>query len=327
MRLVANINFSKKDSELYQSSSLNSQVRSHYYTTENFKRYQSEYLNREFEDLSFTVFSDEGPIVSVSVMAEVGKYSFFDFPLRPYVAEGARPVEILGAMSLVKKKIVSDCKQRGVDKVLFYENSFLNKCFQDQIQNVHLIKHYYIDLSFDDNEIKNKVRKSYKSLINWGMKNLKTVIVDKNSPSEDLFESFRQFHIEVAGRETRSKRSWEIQYEMLKEGEVSLVLCYLNESLVSGAMCMNGLEIGYYGIAINNREMMADKVALGHWPVIASAQLAKKHGLKKYTMCEINHTIYSNYINDEEKWKQIELFKAGFATSMEFINVPEVRID
>jgi hypothetical protein len=164
-------------------------------------------------------------------------------------------------------------------------------------------------------------------LINWGLKNLRTIIVDRSSPSEELFEQFRQFHIEVAGRETRSKRSWDIQYEMLKEGETSLVLCYLDERLVSGAMCMNGLEVGYYGIAINNREMMAEKTPLGHWPVIASAQLAKKQGLKKYTMCEVNHTIYGNYINDEEKWKQIELFKSGFATSMEFINVPEVIIN
>ena len=75
------------------------------------------------------------------------------------------------------------------------------------------------------------VRKSYKSLINWGRKNLETKVFDASNMDGSVMEEFENFHIAVAGRRTRSHQSWMLQSKAVKEGMGFVVMGYLDGEL------------------------------------------------------------------------------------------------
>jgi hypothetical protein len=54
------------------------------------------------------------------------------------------------------------------------------------------------------------LRKSSRSLINWGRRNLAIRYVNRDISERALFEQYREFHVAVAGRSTRPKASWDV---------------------------------------------------------------------------------------------------------------------
>ena len=80
---------------------------------------------------------------------------------------------------------------------------------------------------------KASMRKSYSSLINWGMRELNPKVYDETNISWDLMERFRELHIREAGRETRSLKSWHRQFEWIKTGGAFLVVGSMGSDMVS----------------------------------------------------------------------------------------------
>ena len=76
-----------------------------------------------------------------------------------------------------------------------------------------------IDLNLDLASFKSSLRKSYKSLVNWGKNNLDIRIIDSNNLNEESFFAFKDLHIEASGRKTRSDVSWEKQLQAIKCNE------------------------------------------------------------------------------------------------------------
>jgi len=107
------------------------------------------------------------------------------------------------------------------------------------------------------------VRKIYTSLINWGQKNLSPQLLDDRTISPEDVESFRDLHIEVARRETRSRRTWELQYEMVCRGEAVTLPGYMKRELVSAALFLFGPKYCYYGVSAAKRELF-DKPLSNH---------------------------------------------------------------
>ena len=68
----------------------------------------------------------------------------------------------------------------------------------------------------DFQEIKKQVRKSYKQFSNNKFKDVEIREYDKNI-DEKTWLDFKRLHIKVAGRQTRSDKTWNIQYKNLKE--------------------------------------------------------------------------------------------------------------
>ena len=97
-------------------------------------------------------------------------------------------------------------------------------CFQDQFINngLSVFGEYLLNarfshkqafamtinlMNFSAEKYKAGIRKSYKSLINWGSKNLYIQRVNKESGDFSLLEQFMEFHIKISGRRTRSAAS------------------------------------------------------------------------------------------------------------------------
>ena len=167
-----------------------------------------------------------------------------------------------------------------------------------------------IDLSQDKATLKQQIRKSYNSLINWGLRELNPKIFDSLNITWGEMDAFRQLHIREAGSKTRSKKSWQRQLEMVKAGEAFVVMGFLKEQLVTAGFFLHSKTNCYYGSSASRRDMF--NKPLFHslmWTVILHA--------KKIGCCwfEVGEQIYPNYPQEplhSNKELGISEFKAGF---------------
>lgn len=168
-----------------------------------------------------------------------------------------------------------------------------------------------IDLTQEEEAIKRNIRKSYKSLVNQGRREMEFVYVTKDNPDRKLFESFRQFHILTAGRETRPIESWDVQFAMIEAGCSELVLGYLPEhGLVSSALFMDHGDFSSYAVAVYNRELFAEK-PLAHANVFEGIARAKARGKKWFNL----GVLHSKRELSEKEFNIVK-FKKGFCSSL-----------
>ena len=167
-----------------------------------------------------------------------------------------------------------------------------------------------IDLSQDKATLKQQIRKSYNSLINWGLRELNPKIFDSLNITWGKIDAFRQLHIREAGRETRSKKSWQRQLEMVKAGEAFVVMGFLKEQLVTAGFFLHSKTNCYYGSSASRRDMF--NKPLFHSLMWKGIQHAKKIGCCWF---EVGEQIYPNYPQEplhSNKELGISEFKAGF---------------
>ena len=168
-----------------------------------------------------------------------------------------------------------------------------------------------IDLSLNENSLHQMVRKSYQSLINWGLNNLKIEIFDYNNYQSDLIYSFKNLHFSVSGKKTRNDKTWEIQGEMVKSREAFIVTGLYNDKLLTAALFICSDNYCYYGVSASNREHF-DK-PLSHSIIWKAILHAKALGLHFF---ELGEQIFQNEnITLTQNFKKelgISKFKRGF---------------
>jgi hypothetical protein len=205
---------------------------------------------------------------------------------------------------------ISELKiEKGLTKLLFFQNPYITSLYINNILSTEVAQESYIDLYQSADMLKMNVRKSYKSLINWGLSNLKTVLISKNNLDKILFDSFKNFHIQVAGRQTRSDYSWDLQYDAILNDDAFLLLGYLDDRLVSGAYIIYGSESAYYGVAVNDRQLMKQNIPVGHSILYSSILNAKNIGIKTFKLGVIDN-------KHEDKITQINMYKKGFTNTV-----------
>ena len=101
-----------------------------------------------------------------------------------------------------------------------------------------------IDLTQDKEIIWQSIRKSYKSLINWGERELKIELYDENNITKKIFKLYSDLHFDVVGKKTRSKKSWDIQYDLIKSKNCFLSIGkYKNKIVAGGLFLIMGLFV------------------------------------------------------------------------------------
>ena len=167
-----------------------------------------------------------------------------------------------------------------------------------------------IDYSTGKAVEKSSIRKSYKSLINWGNRELQPKVYDESNITWDHMNVFRQLHIDEAGRETRSVASWRLQYEMVKAGEAFVVFGHLNNEVVSAGLFMHSNTNCFYGISASRRDLF--KKPMFHSLMWLAILHAKKIGCSWF---EVGEQLFPNHPSSEPPSKKelgISEFKAGF---------------
>ncbi len=167
----------------------------------------------------------------------------------------------------------------------------------------------FLDLRPDMVEIKRNFRKSYKSLITSGLELWYIGVLDK--VDELIWDEFRQLHLKVSGRKTRSDETWAIHLRDI--GSQQAFLVYLRNK--SGVMVGGGFfnftrDEGLYAVAAYDRTMF-DK-PLGHVVQYRAIEELKKRGVRWYKIGPRPYPAETPTPTDKEI--SIGEFKQGFAS-------------
>lgn len=223
-------------------------------------------------------------------------------------------------LSINKKKKIKE----SINEIV--ESEF-NKCFISAGYGTNSIK-YSIDylltkrktklmteyrrLIFLDKSIsllKRALRKSYNSLINWGINSMEITIFDSDNISRDVIYKFRDLHIKEAGKETRSIETWEIQYQSIKKGTSFCVLGKYKNEIVSAGWFPIANRHCYYGSSVSKRDLM--NKPLFHALMWTAVIKAKDLGAQFF---ETGVDIVDDYFSEKpsKKEESIAKFKSGF---------------
>lgn len=169
------------------------------------------------------------------------------------------------------------------------------------------------DLRLDLDEIKKSLSKSTRYDIRQGEKHFSLDIYGSNMLQED-WQEFRELHREVSGRETRSRDSWDLQFENLKSDNATFVSArYGTSNKLVGGMYVDRSKLdALYSVAATDRNFFEMGIGVNHamqWKLI---EFLKGIGVEKYVVGyrEMSGT-------KSQKVQNIDLFKSKFGTREE----------
>uniref|UniRef100_UPI0040487EEC hypothetical protein n=1 Tax=Polynucleobacter sp. TaxID=2029855 RepID=UPI0040487EEC len=180
------------------------------------------------------------------------------------------------------------------------------------IINTHLFQ--FINLENDQKILWKDIRKSYRSLINRGLREMDIEYVDSHNIKKSHIDLFRKLHIEVAGKETRSVDSWELQYEWIYNNEAFLYLARMDNEIVTAGIFTYTNSVCTYFSSASRREMF-DR-PLFHAIIWNSILKAKALGCKWFDMNEKYFLNHPSFTTSDEKLLSISNFKMGFGGSL-----------
>ena len=169
-----------------------------------------------------------------------------------------------------------------------------------------------IDLGQSEVDLKRAIRKSYHSLINWGLNSMEIEIHDSTNVKWKTIERFRDLHINEAKRETRSINTWNKQFEAISSGLAFCITAKLDKELVSAAYFLCPYWICYYGSSASRRDLF-DK-PLSHSIIWKAILESKRRGDSLFNIGSTYEYKFNNLATDKEK--NIAYFKEGFGGNL-----------
>ena len=89
-------------------------------------------------------------------------------------------------------------------------------------------------------------------------------------------------------------------------------MTYLDDLLVSGIYISTNENQAYYGVSVNDRDLMKDNKPIGHATLFTSIIESKKRGK--------NIFILGDYNDADDKNKNISNYKLGFTNRVRSVN-------
>ncbi|MBF0181199.1 MAG: hypothetical protein HQM03_14345 [Magnetococcales bacterium] len=266
-----------------------------------------------WEDLSLVITEEGRPVLGVIWSLPVGgtELSAFGRPVVCVEGAGATSGQLQRAHLVLKRELERLTSERGVTGLRHVDplpDGNLTRFGEHLLDLGARAVPFFssiVDLTRGQAALWGEVRKSYKSLISWGRKNL----VIRTEFDEALFASFQALHLREAGRQTRSPRSWELQAAMMRAGEAFMVTGELEGELVSAALFIYNASLCYYGVSAARRDLF-DK-PLSHAILWTAIEQAGRLGCCAFEMGE---QLYPNQGDPRPDQKNLNIakFKRGF---------------
>ena len=306
--------------KLWESLCTDSEFLYPFYQGMNLKYYKEYARDSKFVDRSIVI--SEQQIALIGMRMAIREYedktkelSCYGRPILYLESQKAEMSQIRKAHKLLKAELENILSQDTISKILYRDFfaqthlSFVSQFLLDMgaVATPHFTR--VIELSSSGKDLYQQVRKSYKSLINWGGENLSIKLYDQQSIQKKDMNSFRQLHINTAGRETRSRKTWDLQYEMVCCGEAFLFFGELEKELVTAALFLCSPMYCVYGVSASNRDMF-DK-PLSHALLWNAILHAKKIGCSILEMGDLQYPRQGDPV-PTQKELGITTFKKGF---------------
>jgi len=257
------------------------------------------YVTKEDE---YNQFSDDGgylrsPIVSFT-LPERKREKAYDFIFKTID-------ELAFRYNVVKSLIMFDPQPDYSYHNLFLKYDYINTSLLTQIINLSKPKE---DLWMD-------LRKSYKALINKGLKTYDYHIMTRDNADYEIHEKYRLTHFMAAGRATRPKENFDLQFEQLKAGQATLISVLFEGKYVQLNYFNHYNNYVHYASAADDPEFSSTcMVPIGHAIIWQAIKYFKENN---YKYLELGTQYFGNQLFEypSEKKKMISYFKRGFGGS------------
>lgn len=133
-----------------------------------------------------------------------------------------------------------------------------------------------------------EIQKSYKKRLRYSMNQAarlwKSFILNGPAPELDsVWNAFKDLHIQVSGRQTRSDDSWAIQQSAIRRGEAFLVcLLDIDENMVGGGYFTLSANEALYAVGVYDRALFDKPV--GYLVQYAAIQELVRRGIRWYKL-------------------------------------------
>ncbi len=280
------------------------------------RRYYAETHDQDV-DTSFAVMSGGEPLMLVFCNIHEHILGSYGQPMILVPRSDIDRSKYAPAVSAAVAELDRLAGQHGAHEVVIREDiagSLLSVLGRDCVARgatAAVMQHGFCDLTLDETGLHRGLRKSFRSLINAGRRSMRMAYVNAGNPDRSLFDTYGEFHARVAGRVTRSERSWRAMFEWIAGGGGELALAYHNDSeLVAGTMTTDGSEVSYYASGVYDRDQF-DK-PLAHFPVYDAILRSRGRNMRRY---DLGVLMPKGAGTDKEY--SIGHFKRGFATAVD----------
>jgi FemAB family protein len=184
-----------------------------------------------------------------------------------------------------------------------------HEILKQQNSKIYILKEGFIDLSKSDEKIEQHLRKKKILIdINKAKKLWRTEI--KHKLELDEWIKFKNLHIEVSGKQTRSDKTWLSQFNDISNNEAFAIFLFDKNKIIGGALYRYTNSVALYAIGAYDRSLYPKPIShLAHFLAIKEL---KKLKLKWLKMGGI--PILNDYENPNDKIISIGLFKKKFCT-------------
>ncbi len=297
--------------EDWQNDSSFVSIAAHPVTGEFGQSYYRELAGSGYIDLRFALVESGAPMLIALCGVSGAGLSYFGMPVRIFLRSGLSP-ELIGIVTAtafkkideiavahnLKSATVADFGSGG--QLSAIGKQCLNRGAAATVRVAGTC-----DLGSGEVALRRGLRKSYRSLINWGERNLKMEFVSRQNVDYSLFRQYQELHRAVAGRSTRSQKSWDIMFEWIAGGGGELVLGYLKSGeLVAGTLAVDGAEIATYASGAYDRNRF--DMPISHWPLWLSIKRSAERGRTTFDLGEMPIAAA------DRKEADIGFFKRGF---------------
>ncbi len=300
---------------------IDNNLASHVYLTIQFKYTPYDYENL-YADFSFVAVQNNKPVAicllpieninNCNTITSAGEYLPSPLAINEKI-EGK-----------IYQYIEEIARQNNVKVVKFYLDSLLME-YKNKVND--LLKYDYIDssstngildLNKDIEELWSNLRKGHKWLIRKIQKdnNVKIIKIDRTNADYDVHESYRELHHKCSGRMTRSKETFDEQFEMLKNDFASLFGLRYKDKHIGFCYLFHYKKIVTYASASDDPDY--DQYPISHAIIWEAIKYYKERSFDfmRFTR-PYGYSMVSGFNNyQDQKQINISLFKRGFGARM-----------
>ncbi|KIL97195.1 hypothetical protein CCC_00256 [Paramagnetospirillum magnetotacticum MS-1] len=268
-------------------------------------------------DCSVQVIGPTGPVVRIRATMGPGEISFWGLPALLASKPDAEPKHIKGGLAAALDHLTEAAKAGGLTRLVIGTEAHsrpdpLAALLADRGAEGAIQASAQLDLTRPEEALRADIRDSYRSLTNWGSRNLRLAFINAENPDRAQFDLFPDFHARIAGGRRRGEDYWAIYWNEIKAGQAEMALGFLEDgTLVAGSIVVWAGVTAYYASGVYDRDQF-DK-PLGHWPLWTAILRAKETGLERFDLGEIPARGHA-----DDKEISIAFFKRGFTSGRNF---------
>ncbi|WP_096702432.1 GNAT family N-acetyltransferase [Magnetospirillum sp. 15-1] len=269
-------------------------------------------------DISFQVTGPSGPVVRVRATLGPDQVSLWGLPAVLAWKPDAEPRHIKDGLATALDHLTETAARGGASRLVIGGAAEpacdpLAALLVDRGAEGTVQASAMVDLHRPAEALRADIRDSYRSLTNWGSRNLTLSFVNAANPDRAAFDLFPDFHARIAGGRRRDEAYWQVYWNEIAQGRAEMVLGFLppengeDGTLAAGSLVVWAGSTAYYASGVYDRDKF-DK-PLGHWPLWNTILRAREAGLSAFDLGEIPPRGHA-----DDKEISIAFFKRGFTS-------------